>query len=141
MNRRRATAGLTTLELVLVLALAGILGSLSFTHWRGYTAQRNLRYGVVRVATDLRQAQERAKSERVPYTVTFSTLASGYTIAGGGFTENTTLPAGTVVVTGQVVTFDAFGRPGAAYTITVQGPTGTGTAMVNATGGITYQAP
>lgn len=55
--------------------------------------------------------------------------------------ENTRLPDQVTATANQVVTFSAFGKPDAAYTITVQNLTGTGTASMNATGGITYQAP
>ena len=143
MKRRHPNPGFTILELVVVVALLAILLGLAFTRWQGYTAQQRLRYGTARVATDLRQAQERAKSERAAYTVTFTASSSAYVIArsGGGFLENTSLPDGVVATASQVVTFDAFGRPASASTITVQNVAGSGTASVNATGGISYQTP
>ncbi len=138
-----ARPGFSLLEVVVVLAIIAVVTTLAFARWQGYTAQQRLRYGAAQVATDLRQAQERAKAERIQYTVTFTASSSAYTIArsGGGFVENTRLPDQVTAMANQVVTFSAFGKPDAAYTITVQNSTGTGTASVNATGGITYQAP
>lgn len=143
MTRRDRAAGFSVLEVAIALAVAVLLLGLSYTQWRGHTDQQRLRYGTVQVATDLRQAQERAKAERRVYTVTFTAAASAYTIAraGGGFLENALLPAGVTAAAGVVVTFDAFGRPNAANVITVQNTTGNGTASVNATGGINYQTP
>lgn len=143
MRRRPPAAGFTLLELVVLMSIIGVVLALSYSPWRGYRAKERLRYGTIQVATDLREAQERAKYERRQYTVTFTASSRAYTIAssGGSFAENASLPDGVVGTANTVVTFSAFGRPDSAYTITVQNSTGTGTASVNATGGITYQTP
>jgi type II secretory pathway pseudopilin PulG len=124
-----------------VAALVGIVLALAFTGWRGYTAQQRLRYGTAQVATDLRQAQERAKAERVVYTVTFVASSPNYTVArsGGGFLEHATLPEGVTAAASVTVTFSAFGRPDAAHTITVQSSAGTGVVTVTERGGISSQ--
>jgi prepilin-type N-terminal cleavage/methylation domain-containing protein len=138
---RAAAPGFSLLEVAVVAALAGVVLALAFTGWRGYTAQQRLRYGTAQVATDLRQAQERAKAERVVYTVTFVASSPVYTIArsGGGFLENATMPDGVTAAASVTVTFSAFGRPDAAHTITVQSAVGTGVVTVTALGGISYQ--
>lgn len=135
--------GFSLFEVLIVGFILVVAMTLAFARWQGYSAQQRLRYGVAQVALDLLQAQERAKSERAQYTVTFVAATSGYTIArsGGGFIENTRLPEQVTVTASQVVTFSAFGRPDAARTITVQNSAGSGTASVNAAGGITYQTP
>jgi prepilin-type N-terminal cleavage/methylation domain-containing protein len=137
----RTARGFSFLELLLVLSLIGILLALAYNNWRGYTAQQRLRYGTAQVATDLREAQERAKEARVQYTVTFTAGSSAYAIAGGTFVENAQLPAGVSVTADEVVTFSAFGQPDAAHTLTVQNTTGSGTVTVTSMGGISYQAP
>ncbi len=143
MNRMRSTGGFGLLETVVVVVLVAILLTVAMTGWRGYMAQQRLRYGVAQVASDLRQAHERAKAERAPYTVSFTASSASYTIArdGGGFLENAQLPDGVTVTETVVVAFSAFGRPGAEQTITVQNAAGTAAAAVNEAGGITYSEP
>lgn len=143
MKPLRSAAGFTVLEVVVVISIAAILVGLSYTSWRGYTAKERLRFGIIAVASDLREAQERAKEARIQYTVTFTGTSSSYTIArsGGGFIENARLPEGVTAAANDVVTFSAFGQPDAAHTITIQNSTGSGTVTVNATGGIAYSTP
>lgn len=145
-ERRRPTArgdGFSLLEVLIVGFILVVATTLALSRWQGYTAQQRLRFGTAQVASDLRQAQERAKSERIAYTVTFTAASSAYTIArtGGGFVENTQLPDQVTATASQVLTFSAFGRPGAAYTVTVQNSMGSGTTTVNASGGTSYQTP
>ncbi len=130
-------------EVVVVVLIMGILLGLAYTSWAGHTAKERLRYGIIQVSSDLRQAQERAKEARITYTVTFTASSSAYVIArsGGGFTENAQLPPGVTVAANDVVTFSAFGQPDAAHTITVQNATASGTVSLNGTGGISYVTP
>lgn len=140
---RRGTAGFTVIEIVFVISILAILMALSYSRWTGYTDQQRLDYGIIQVASDLREGQERAKEARVQYTVTFTAASSAYVIArsGGGFVENAQLPVGVTAAASEVVTFSTFGQPDAAHTITVQNSTGSGTVTVNATGGISYTTP
>lgn len=135
--------GFSLLEVVVTLSVLAILLTLALTRWQAYTARQRLLYGTAQVATDLRQAQERAKAERAVYTVTFTAASAAYVIArtGGGFTENTQLPDGVTANANAVFTFSAFGRPDAARSIAIQNTSGTGTTSVSAMGGITYQVP
>ncbi len=143
MKRPGRESGFTLVELIVVLGIVAVLLGMSYTSWRGHVAQRELQYGTVQVASDLREAQERAKEARVVYTVTFTASSSTYVIArsGGGFLENGRLPDGVVLTANQVVTFSAFGQPDAAHTLTVQNSTGSGTISVTGMGGISYQTP
>lgn len=143
MKRRHDGAGFTLLEVAVLVSIAAVLLALSYTGWQGHIAKQRLRYGIVQVSSDLREAQERAKEARITYTVTFTAAASAYVIArsGGGFVENADLPPGVTVAANAVVTFSAFGQPDAAHTVTVQNATASGTVSVNATGGISYITP
>lgn len=143
MMLRRWALGFSLLDVVITVALLGLLVTLALTRWQGYMAHQRLRYGTAQVATDLRSAQERARSERTPYTVAFTPDAGAYTVArsSGGFQENTRLPDGVTAAASVTVTFSAFGKPDASRTVTVQNSAGTRTITVNAAGGITYQEP
>lgn len=143
MSRRTGSAGYSMLELVVALGLLAVAMTLAATNWQGHIAQQRLRYATAQVASDLREAQERAKADRIAYTVTFTASSSNYVIArsGGGFNENAQLPSGVTVQASTVVTFTPFGRPDTAHTIVVQNSQGNGAVSVNATGGITYQEP
>ncbi len=143
MKKRLRAAGFTLLEVTIVVVIAAVLLGLSYTAWQGHIAKQRLRYGIVQVASDLREAAERAKEARIAYTVTLAASSSAYIIArsGGGFVENADLPRGVTVAANDVVTFSAFGQPDAAHTITIQNSTGSGTVSVNATGGISYITP
>ncbi|HKV44887.1 MAG TPA: hypothetical protein VJT32_09485, partial [bacterium] len=131
------------MEMTVVVVIAAILIALSYTSWQGYTAQQRLRFGTMQVATDLREAEERAKAERTQYTITFTGLSSAYIIArtGGGFRENVSLPSGVSPQASTTVTFTPFGQPDAAHTVTLQNGAGTRTASIDTVGGITYQGP
>lgn len=143
MRRGRGERGLSLIELVIAASLLAVLMALAFPRWQGHQHQQRLRYGVAQVAGNLRQAQERAKAERISYTVAFTAGSSLYPIArsGGGFVENAELPAGVTATATQTLTFSAFGQPASAYTVTIQNAAGTATVTVTSTGGITYVEP
>ncbi len=128
------------LELMIAAAIAGILVIAAYSNWRKYSDQQRLRYGVIQVASSLRQGEERAKAERSPYTITFTASSSTYVVqrVSGGYLENAQMPNGVTAQAGVTVTFSAFGVPDAAHTITVQNGTGTKTATVGAQGAVTY---
>lgn len=127
----------------MAIGVAAILVIVSYTTWQRYTAQQRLRYAAIQVASSLRQAEERAKAERVTYTVAFTASSSNYIIArtNGGFQESALLPTGVTPQAADTVTFSAFGQPDAAHTVTLQNLTGTRTASIDSAGGITYQGP
>ncbi len=135
--------GYSLVELLISMAILSVVFALGIFYWQGRVAENGLRYGTFQVASDLRQTQEQAKGERYQYTVTFTGAAPSYTITriDGGYNSTAKFPSGVTTPTNTVVTFDAFGRPDAAHTLTIQNTVGTATVSVNATGGITYQLP
>lgn len=137
---RRPERGFTMLELMIATAIASILVAVAYTSWRSYSDKQRLQYGVIQVASSLRQSEERAKAERAQYTITFAASSSTYVIqrVSGGFRENAQLPTGVTAQAAATVTFSAFGVPDAAHTITLQNGAGTKTATVGAQGAVTY---
>jgi len=124
------------LELFIALSIAAILVTLTYTNWRNYTAQQRLRYAAIQVASGLREAEERAKSDRTASSSTYLIVRTS-----GGFNENAALPPGVTPQSSDTVTFSAFGQPDAAHTITLVNTMGSRTASLDTVGGITYQTP
>lgn len=141
--------GMSLVELVVSLLILGVLLGLAYPSWQRFQAHQSLRYAAAPVATDLREAQERAKAERQVYRAVFVSGASEYHVervdrVGGGFRHLASLPRGVVVQGGTSVTsvtFSAFGRPRKDYTITLQNAYGAATVTVTGGGGIRYEAP
>jgi len=125
------------------MAILSVMFAMGLFYWQSRMNQNALRYGTFQVASDIRQAQELAKSQRYQYTLTFSSGATSYTItcaAPCSYNQTVQLPAG-VTTNGVIVIWSAFGQPDAAHTISVTNSIGTGTVSVNATGGLNYQLP
>lgn len=151
-RRRRSgwdSAAFSMIEMLIAIAVLSVALAFSFLQWREYTELQRVRYGTVQLATDVREAMERAKAERYAYTVTLTVASSDYSITrtAGGYTEDTQLPDGVMATATQTVRFSAFGKPVDAlgapigYVLSVQNPKGTGTVTVTSAGGVTYQAP
>ncbi|MDQ7842965.1 MAG: prepilin-type N-terminal cleavage/methylation domain-containing protein [Armatimonadota bacterium] len=143
----RGQAGLSIIELMVAMGVLAVVLAIAVNQWHDYSEWQRLRYGTVQVATDLREAQERARAERRQYTVTFTSGSAAYAIAGPGYSENAEMPAGVTATATQTIYFSAFGKPvtvgGAptAYSVTVQNPKGSGTISITQAGGITYSEP
>lgn len=143
MKRHTSSAGFSLVETLVAMAILSVMFAMGMFYWQGRLTQNALRYGTFQVASDIRQAQEQAKSERYQYTVAFTAGATNYTITRNStptITKTVQLPSG-VTTNAVTVVFSAFGQPGSAYTVTVSNSAGTGSALVNAMGGITYQLP
>ena len=140
---RPREGGFTIIEMVIVITIMSVLVTLSYTNWRNYTAQQRLRFAAIQVASNIREAEERAKAERSQYTIAFTGSSGSYVIARstGGFHENASLPTGVTPQASDTVTFSPFGVPDAAHTITLQSIAGSRTASVDSVGAITYQGP
>jgi type II secretory pathway pseudopilin PulG len=131
------------------LAIVGLLIVASVPRWEGYLAIQRGRQGTIQIATDLRQAIERAKAERASYSVVLASGSGAYVIGrvGGGFTENATLPVGVSPTATQTILISAYGKPVSAlgvpqaYSVSVQSAAGTGVVSVTATGGVSYTLP
>lgn len=135
--------GMSLVELVVALLILGVLLGLAYPSWQRFQAHQSLRYAAAQVATDLREAQERAKAERRVYRAIFQDDGSQYRVErdGGGFQHLASLPRGVVVEDDTTVTFTAFGRPDDDYTITLRNTYGSATVTVTGGGGIRYDAP
>ncbi len=143
MNRPRGGPGFTLIEVLVAMSIMSIMFAMGVYYWQGRLNQNALRFGTFQVSSDIRQAQEMAKSQRYQYTVTFTSGAPTYTVtcaAPCSYNKTIQLPSNVTTNTVSVV-FSAFGQPSSAYTVSVQNVVGTATVSVDVMGGITYQLP
>ena len=64
--------GITLVELLIVIALIGILSTIAGLSWQRYVANSNLRTGARKVAADFAMYKAKAISEGRPYTITIN---------------------------------------------------------------------
>ncbi len=82
----RAGKGFSLVEILIVIALIGILGAVSLFAWQGFRDNNNLRTAARAIETDIAASKQRAVSEGIRYRLTFSAGGNSYTIAADPFT-------------------------------------------------------
>lgn len=75
--------GFTLVELIIVIAIMGVMATITSFTWNKYTANANLRAAARDVASDFFVTREKAASESVSYRITFDVAANNYTIGKG----------------------------------------------------------
>lgn len=139
----KVPAGFTLVEVVVAASLVVGIMVLAFSGWRGHTAQLQLRYGTFQVASDLREARERAREGQSRQMIVFTAVSSAYTISRSGedLIEYKRLPEGVTVSVNTVVTLSPGGEPDSAHTIIMHNGNDRSTVQVNPDGGISYTMP
>ena len=87
MKRER---GFSLIELIIVMALMGILATLATYSWGRYVNNSNLRTAVREVMADLTLSKQKATTEGVQYRLTFTAGSGSYTISASPFTTSQT---------------------------------------------------
>lgn len=121
--------GYTILELVMVIAMIGIISVFTYIKYPS-TTPFNLNSVADQLKTDIRLAQTRAMSiTNATYSITIS--SGSYQVTGS---SAVTLPSGASLSPAQTITFDQYGVPTAATTVTV---TVSGSTRVLTVNGVT----
>lgn len=169
-NRHRAAAdadvgascaerrGFSLVELVLVVAIIGIVSAIAVPRFAGATQHRKLSAAAQRLAADVSLAQTRANVTSTPVTITFAVGTGKYTMAGVPDLNTGVMPytadlssqpfyaviestaiGGAFKSSGTTqLTFNGYGLPTAGAVLTVAVATRTATVTVDAgTGRVT----
>jgi len=75
-----SSKGFTIIELMIVIAIIGILSAVSLFGWRGYQDNVNLRTAAGEVMSDIASCKQRAMSEGVQYCMQFTDGSPNYSI-------------------------------------------------------------
>jgi len=136
MPRRR---GFTLIELMIVIAIIGIVAGMGVLGWQRTVFNSNLRSAGRDIVTDFQSCKVKANSESRAYTITFDQGANTYTISSPA----TTLPAvntvklPTVHGSGIQITNANYGMSGSSITFTSRGTSSAGTVTLTNTRGST----
>ena len=71
MNRLRSSAGFTLIELVMVLAIIGVVSAFAMPSFTRYRNQEEAKEGTARIAAQLRDARSQAMKTGIPHFVLF----------------------------------------------------------------------
>lgn len=87
----RKNKGFTLLELIIVMAILGIVASIASFSWQRYVPKINLRSTARQASADISKYRAKAMAEGRAYTISFS--GTGYNVTAPAKTGNTDLPA------------------------------------------------
>ena len=77
MGRRN---GFTLVEMMIVIAIMGVLSAIAIPQWNRYRENADLRTAARNIVADIADIKARATSERLPYAITFNTTGNNYQI-------------------------------------------------------------
>jgi prepilin-type N-terminal cleavage/methylation domain-containing protein len=84
MRRRK---GFSLIELIIVIAILGVVASISSLVWQRYVLNANLRSAARDIASDFQNCKLMSGTESRTYTITFNTGANTYAISAPATTD------------------------------------------------------
>ena len=138
------TRGFTLIELMVALAVAGVLMGLAVPSFFESTARARLQGAINELAIDLQYARSEAVRERAPVTLTVAASGASYTIANATRTlKAVTLPAGVSLTADATVSYDALRGMAQAtvFNATITGVRGNLRVSTNAVGRVQVCTP
>ncbi|PKN35445.1 MAG: hypothetical protein CVU61_04030 [Deltaproteobacteria bacterium HGW-Deltaproteobacteria-19] len=133
--------GFSLSELLIVIAIIGILATVSGYSWQRYVTNANLRAAAREIASDFSTAKQTAIKESRNYTITFDVSGNQYTIAPGAKVKSPTFFGSDIRLTGAnfgiggtVITFLPRGTASAGNVTLVNSRGSTAQIVVNMTG-------
>ena len=148
------TRGFTLVELVMVAAIVAIFAGLAIPRYATSINRYHATAAAQRLASDIVYAQERARAASTTRSISFNSVTSSYQLIGEPDAIN---PANTYTVNfastpftstiaalnlgnSTALSFNAFGTPGSAGSVTLQCGTATATVTLDkSTGMVTIQ--
>jgi prepilin-type N-terminal cleavage/methylation domain-containing protein len=76
----QSRTGFTLIELMIIIAIIGILASAAIPQWRRYTQNTELRTAARTIANDIFNMKQRASGENAEYRITFDEAGNRYQI-------------------------------------------------------------
>lgn len=141
MHRRGSERGFSLIELVMVVALLGVLLSVGAFNLRGALAREEADGWIRGLATEIAAGQQAAMTRRTAVSVEFEGNTFSIAASGGGVQRQDTLPNHmTFGETRRTLIFDRRGTPSGDLTLTVSSTSGRAYSITiePGTGRVTY---
>lgn len=138
----RGQRGVAFIELIVVGSLVMMTVILATSRWDARTANLQLRYATLQVASDLTRARQTAEDMRTAAVVTFAASGTDFLVAYAGEPlEHVAIPEGVVVAADATITFSPRVTDAAPQTVTLKNARGVSTIQVGLNGRISYTFP